>query len=356
MRCRHAPADTRTHGCPGNPGVRDASAYWEPDPAHQAASVWLVAMRDAKSQRRGRYLRESARHPAKMLPDLARHAIVHYTRPEELVLDPMCGIGTTLIEALHAGRHAVGVELEPRWAQLARANIELARLQGATGRGTVRIGDARRLADRPLAPPSTCGRTGGARPVALLLTSPPYGQHTHGHGYTRPGSVIKTHFRYSPTRRGSTNLAHQDVDRLLVGFTDILTAAVSHLRPGGHAVITARPYRRDGELVDFPSGVITAAETAGLTLIDRGVAPLAGIRNGHLVHRAAFFPRLHAADARAAGVPQQVPLHEDILIFRYLPSCLSSRELKCSQRELEGAQRSSCHVGTRVSAEPERVS
>jgi modification methylase len=58
-----------------------------------------------------------------MLPALARRAIDAYSNPGDLVLDPMCGIGTTLVEAIHAGRRAVGVELEPRWAKLARANI-----------------------------------------------------------------------------------------------------------------------------------------------------------------------------------------------------------------------------------------
>ena len=45
----------------------------------------------------------------------------------------MCGIGTTLIEAVHLGRDAIGVEYEPRWAALAADGIALARRQGATG-------------------------------------------------------------------------------------------------------------------------------------------------------------------------------------------------------------------------------
>ena len=59
-----------------------------------------------------------------MLPAIAAHAIRHYTQPGDLVLDPMCGIGTTLVEALHAGRCAVGVEYEPHWVRIARANVE----------------------------------------------------------------------------------------------------------------------------------------------------------------------------------------------------------------------------------------
>jgi hypothetical protein len=35
----------------------------------------------------------------------------------------MCGIGTTLVEALHQDRRAIGVEYETRWAEIARTNI-----------------------------------------------------------------------------------------------------------------------------------------------------------------------------------------------------------------------------------------
>src|SRR5205814_6152362 len=91
--------------------------------AIEALSVWPVAQQLAREQRRRRYLPESNAHPGKMLPALAREAIRRYTRPGELVLDPMCGIGTTLVEAAHLGRQAIGVELEPRWAALAAANI-----------------------------------------------------------------------------------------------------------------------------------------------------------------------------------------------------------------------------------------
>jgi DNA methylase len=81
--------------------------------APPAVSVWATAQHAPATQRKGRYVAESTAHPAKMLPEIAAHAITHYTRPGDLVLDPMCGIGTTLMEAIHLGRRAVGVEYEP---------------------------------------------------------------------------------------------------------------------------------------------------------------------------------------------------------------------------------------------------
>ena len=90
-------------------------------------SVWPVAQRTAREQRRGRYLPDSTAHPGKMLPELARTIISAYSDPDQLVLDPMSGIGTTLVEAVHLDRDAVGVELEPRWAALTAENVALAR-------------------------------------------------------------------------------------------------------------------------------------------------------------------------------------------------------------------------------------
>src|SRR5205823_3389567 len=82
---------------------------------------------------RGRYTKESMAHPGKMLPSIARYLIATYTQPGEPVCDPMAGIGTTVVEAMHLGRHGFGVEYEPRWARLAADNIALAQSQGATG-------------------------------------------------------------------------------------------------------------------------------------------------------------------------------------------------------------------------------
>ena len=159
-------------------------------PADIPLSVWPTAQRNARGQRAGRYVEVSGHHPAKMLPAIAQRAIATYTQPGDLVVDPMAGIGSTLVEAVHLGRDAIGVEYEPQWAELARANIDFARSQGATGHGEVVCGDARHLAS--VVDPAVRGL------VALVLTSPPYGPSLHGQVTARPGQGIrKAHDRYS---------------------------------------------------------------------------------------------------------------------------------------------------------------
>ena len=201
-------------------------------------SVWPTAQRDARAQRRGRYLPASTAHPAKMLPAIAATAIARYTEPGDLVADPMCGIGTTLVEAVHLGRDGLGIEYEARWAAVAAANVAHARRHGATGTAEVIRGDARQLP--ALLPPGTAGR------AALVVTSPPYGPSVHGQVKAEQrrgtgGGVRKYDNRYG---HDPANLASRGLDELLAGFTQILAGcagAAAPRRPGrGHRPALAR--------------------------------------------------------------------------------------------------------------------
>jgi modification methylase len=288
-------------------------------------SVWATAQQDARTQRRGRYLPASTAHPAKMLPAIAATAITRYTQPGDLVADPMCGIGTTLVEAMHLGRDGIGVEYEDRWAAIAAANINHARRHGATGSGQVICGDARQLP--ALLPPGTAER------AALVVTSPPYGPSVHGQVRAEQrsggGGVEKYDNRYS---HDPANLAHHGLDEMLAGFTQILAGCRALLRPGGVAVVTARPWRHHGELVDLPSAVLAAGQAAGLIPAARCVALLAGLRGGQMIPRPSFFQLDNIRKARRRGQPWHLIVHEDVLIFRN-PLGAGAEELAVSQPE-----------------------
>ena len=300
-------------------------------------SVWITGQRSAPVQRRGRYVSESTQHPARMLPAIAAHAITAYTQPGDLVLDPMCGIGTTLVEAAHLGRDAAGVEFEGRWSDIAAANIRLAHSQGASGRAMVVRGDATTLTD--LIPAALHGR------FALVVTSPPYGPTVHGLVRPSADGVHKSANRYSE-ERDQGNLAHRDWPGLVEGFTAILRGCHDLLRPGGTVVVTARPWRKNGELVDLPSAVFAAGLDAGLIPVERCVALLAALRDGRLVPRPSFFQLQQVRRARGNGIPMHLIAHEDVLVVRRPPKSRSSAEPKCSQGKPECTTRTSSLVDT----------
>ncbi len=51
--------------------------------------------------------------PAKFPPQLPKHFIETLTKPGDIVLDPMLGSGTTILEAILMGRKAIGLDIDP---------------------------------------------------------------------------------------------------------------------------------------------------------------------------------------------------------------------------------------------------
>ena len=54
-------------------------------------------------------------------PLLARYLILGYSRRGDTVLDPFCGKGTTLVEAMIEGRTAIGSDVAPDAVAVSRA-------------------------------------------------------------------------------------------------------------------------------------------------------------------------------------------------------------------------------------------
>lgn len=111
---------------------------------HGRCEVLVVPKLSPSVQRRA-YKKDSMTHPAKMDTMLCRELIRQYTKENELILDPMCGISTTQLEAALLGRVAIGVELEERFVKISEENIRRLGKLAPKGRAEVIKGDAREL-------------------------------------------------------------------------------------------------------------------------------------------------------------------------------------------------------------------
>ena len=60
-----------------------------------------------------------------MHPAIARELVARFSEPGSALLDPFCGSGTVLIEALRAGRRATGVDLSPLAIRVAEVQTAL---------------------------------------------------------------------------------------------------------------------------------------------------------------------------------------------------------------------------------------
>ena len=68
----------------------------------------------------------SHKHPASFPEKLARDQIISWSNPGDLVLDPMCGSGTTLKMAKEAGRNYLGIDISEEYVELSRKRLEAA--------------------------------------------------------------------------------------------------------------------------------------------------------------------------------------------------------------------------------------
>ncbi|HVC32314.1 MAG TPA: DNA methyltransferase [Chloroflexota bacterium] len=82
-------------------------------------SLWLLGARDKTGPHVGDYW-------GNFVPQVPHQIMRRFTRQGEVVVDLFSGMGTTLIECRHLGRHGIGVELSESVAARSRERIERA--------------------------------------------------------------------------------------------------------------------------------------------------------------------------------------------------------------------------------------
>ena len=259
------------------------------------APVKTIRFRNDKKMRDKLYVAEAYAHPAKGNLYMWLEMIERYSSPGDTILDPMGGIGTTLIAAL-LGRNVCLVELEQHFVDPMRASWEKMRQHPMLGyeMGEVLIlrGDARALpiasADAILTSPPYAGsvekhnhgmntcfegeqfggpnsmarRRGYTRPAAII-TSPPYGEAlAHGggganadkglgDGYTRPAAII-TSPPYEGSIQGEPGIDWTKMDGGKRDMTQESAQAVRVASLSGYTrpdcIVTSPPY--DNRLAD----------------------------------------------------------------------------------------------------------
>lgn len=93
---------------------------WRDYPEILTDSLWILPSRD----RSGLHSKFSPDmfHGA-FIPQVAYQLIKRYTMPGDIVLDPMCGSGTSLIEGIRLGRRVVGWDINPEAIGLTKSLV-----------------------------------------------------------------------------------------------------------------------------------------------------------------------------------------------------------------------------------------
>jgi DNA modification methylase len=181
------------------------------------------------------------RHPGKFPETLAEEFIRFFTKSGDTVLDPMVGTGSTVVAALRSGRHSLGLDLNPAYVEIARAEVAAERRRlgsrAAGLRGEVTLGDA---ATWDLA----------ALPAAdYMLTSPPYWNMLHARG-ANTQRARRAHpdrdVTYSDDPADLGNVA--DYDEFLQRLSAIYIRLRECLRPGAYLTIIVKNVKKGGRI------------------------------------------------------------------------------------------------------------
>lgn len=304
-----------------------AALQVETTPAPFPINVWLAGQETPPVQRRGRYTPHSVRgHPGKMLPVIARRLIEDYTRPGDWILDPMSGIGTTGVEAIHLKRNYVGIELETQFVAWQEENLARARESGATGRFAVFQGDATLFGES-----SVDTRTNTEEgPIAAIITSPPYGDRLgrwHRHGglaieqILRFGRISAAQLEPGIYGTGRENIGNLKGEAYTTAMQMVYAGCFDVLKPGGILAVVVQPERYYHHL--FPLHHLTArlCLDLGFELMDEIVALLCRISTPEdgpaaTIAHARFWRRLSISRRRREGFPITLNQVEYVLILR----------------------------------------
>jgi len=207
---------------------------------------------------------ESFAHPAKMDSQLLIWIVEKYTKPGETILDPMFGSGTAMLACM-LGRNVIGIELEQKFVDMAKANWEKVRqrpqLGSTMGNCQILQGDARNLegllADKCVFSPPFAG--------SRIESDPDNKTERYGH-YEHGG--LKQEI---PTSEGQiANLPYGQVDKIVTSppYAEALDRDEHRVQDGRVSAMMDYSYtntkqgKSDGQISQLPYGSIDSVITS----------------------------------------------------------------------------------------------
>ncbi len=196
-------------------------------------------------------------HPAPFsYQDIAR-LIRFFTKPGQTVLDPFVGVGSTLKAAALEGRPGIGIELNPKYASLAKKRLqkEVQDGPGVCRDQVVMVGDAAKIL--PQIPPAS---------VRLVVTSPPYWNILHKKDHKvqqeRLSNGLDSKYSNHPDDLG--NIAKYE--DFLVRAADVLELCRRSIDSGGHMCVVVGDFRDKAKYHMFHADLARSMEQRGFTL------------------------------------------------------------------------------------------
>ncbi len=196
-------------------------------------------------------------HPAPFsFTDVGR-LIRFFTKSGQTVLDPFVGVGSTLKACAVDRRKGIGIELNPKFAELARQRLdtEVSDMFSTIEDQQILEGDARNIL--PTIPDES---------VDFVVTSPPYWsilkKEDHKVRQERLANGLSTD--YGNDERDLANI--ESYDDFLIELTKLFGECGRTLKPGKYIAIIVSDFRDKSRYIMFHSDVARALEEVGLEM------------------------------------------------------------------------------------------
>jgi DNA modification methylase len=184
-------------------------------------------------------------HPAKFPETMAQEFVEFFTKKGQTVLDPMAGTGSTLVAALRCGRNSYGIELNPKYAEIASQII--AEERAALGASIPGGHDVENLKSEIINGDALKAIEYGIPVIDYVLTSPPYWDMLHAKGAAnqkkrRESSEMDVVYSDHPNDLGNVHEYEDFLARLVTIYAGLkpllcerayLTIIVKNVKKGG---------------------------------------------------------------------------------------------------------------------------
>lgn len=205
-------------------------------------SVWSDLRKTADEQK--------LKHPAQFPSQLVERLIESFLPPgRQLILDPFCGSGSTLVAAQRLGKQGVGCELSTDYVALTRRR--LAENPGFDHETVVHEMSAADL-DQVVSPDS----------VDLCVTSPPYWNILN-----RQRTADYKTIRHYGNQTGDLGTI-ADYEEYLAALTQIFARVLAALKPGAHLCLVVMDLRVRDRFYPLHSDLATRLQEIGYNYDD----------------------------------------------------------------------------------------
>ncbi len=185
-------------------------------------------------------------HPAKYPEGMIEEFVRFFTKEGQVVFDPFLGTGSTLVACHTSKRNGIGIELQKKYADIARARVkELESQQKLTSKGSAML-CKQAVLEGNSADVEKLWKEYSLPQVDFVITSPPYGPMLNKKGLAaqeREEEGLDTKYSNDPADLGNARSYDDFLQRLVA----IFVAVKPTIKEGGYLVVILQNYMDKGD-------------------------------------------------------------------------------------------------------------